>query len=446
MDDYKIYPKQFKSSKIPVEKNRCFFLMPFSKEFDYIYGVIKNDMQESGFICNRADEISGSKPIMNKILTEIFKSQYIITDLTNYNPNVFYELGIAHAFKDSQNIIILKQKNCKIPFDITHLTYIDYDANNLKFLTSVIKTFIQENSYISDFHEVLNIKGIINLIHDNKDDFVYYLQTLLDNKLNIATRILNGETNELSDSDIEQFLFELQNIISKTIADRYFEYLQGVLHVYYEILTSCTAFPVTEFFVRNFLTDFFIKFNLTENDILSWKTDLILTLANKEKMINLTMSWIIQYFSRSKSGTIDLNRYKIENFLMTTNSIQINEVIKNAIMDKDCHIREHMADIIGEKKLYTAKSILYMQLEIENNFFTAASLITAAGKLDDEQGVLHINNWIKRNISEIKKTQQFFVLKHAYIAIKKLDTSVELNRLNEFNLHYGEFLKNYFIL
>ncbi len=53
-------------------------LMPFSKEFDHIYGVIKNDLNDCGFICNRADEISGSKPILNKILTEILKSQYII--------------------------------------------------------------------------------------------------------------------------------------------------------------------------------------------------------------------------------------------------------------------------------------------------------------------------------------------------------------------------------
>lgn len=90
MKDYKIYPKQFINDKIPIEKNRCFMLMPFSPEFDYIYGTIKKDLNENGLICNRADEIAGSKPILNKILTEILKSRYIIADLTDYNPNVFY--------------------------------------------------------------------------------------------------------------------------------------------------------------------------------------------------------------------------------------------------------------------------------------------------------------------------------------------------------------------
>ena len=97
--DYKIYPKQFINDKIPIEKNRCFMLMPFSPEFDFIYGTIKKDLNDNGLICNRADEIAGSKPILNKILTEILKSRYIIADLTAYNPNVFYELGIAHSFK-----------------------------------------------------------------------------------------------------------------------------------------------------------------------------------------------------------------------------------------------------------------------------------------------------------------------------------------------------------
>ena len=38
MDSYKIYPKQFRNAKIPIEKNRCFFVMPFSDDFDIVYG------------------------------------------------------------------------------------------------------------------------------------------------------------------------------------------------------------------------------------------------------------------------------------------------------------------------------------------------------------------------------------------------------------------------
>ena len=176
MKEYKIYPKQFLYERIPVEKNRCFMLMPFSEDFDYIYGVIKKDLNDNGLICNRADEIAGSKPILNKILTEILKSRYIIADLTNYNPNVFYELGIAHSFKDAPNILLLKQKDSKIPFDLTHLTYIEYTPDNLRFLTATIRNFIQENKYLSEFHEALNLGGITTLVCDNHETFIDYLQ------------------------------------------------------------------------------------------------------------------------------------------------------------------------------------------------------------------------------------------------------------------------------
>ena len=80
--DYMVYPKQFRAAKIPIEKNRCFFLMPFSESFDLIYGTVKDNLMANGYVCNRVDEITGSKPIISKILIEILKAQYIIVDLT----------------------------------------------------------------------------------------------------------------------------------------------------------------------------------------------------------------------------------------------------------------------------------------------------------------------------------------------------------------------------
>ena len=81
--DYLIYPKQFRAAKIPIEKNRCFFLMPFSEPFDVIYGTVKDILMGSGYTCNRVDEITDSKPIISKILVEILKAQYIIVDLNS---------------------------------------------------------------------------------------------------------------------------------------------------------------------------------------------------------------------------------------------------------------------------------------------------------------------------------------------------------------------------
>ena len=51
MDLYSIYPKQFRNIKIPIEKDRCFVLMPFSENYDKLYGTIKDTLLDLGINC-----------------------------------------------------------------------------------------------------------------------------------------------------------------------------------------------------------------------------------------------------------------------------------------------------------------------------------------------------------------------------------------------------------
>lgn len=60
MDNYKIYPKQYRNEKISIQKNKCFVLMQFSEDLDIVYGTIKEELNDAGFVCNRADDVSGS--------------------------------------------------------------------------------------------------------------------------------------------------------------------------------------------------------------------------------------------------------------------------------------------------------------------------------------------------------------------------------------------------
>lgn len=76
----------------------------------------------------------------------------------------------------------------------------------------------------------------------------------------------------------------------------------------------------------------------------------MLALANNNKLLDICLPWIINYFSQSKSSIIDLNRYKLESFLMNSTSKEVETVIISSLFNDDCHIREHMADIIGAKK------------------------------------------------------------------------------------------------
>jgi hypothetical protein len=444
MENYKIYPKQFRNSIIPIEKNRCFVIMPFDSSFDFIYGNIKQVLSDNGFICNRVDEISGSKPIMNKILTEIFKAQYIIADLTSLNANVYYELGIVHSFKDSQNIILLMQKGQKIPFDTTHLNHILYDSNNLKLLTSNILQQLSDNSKIYSFSEALQQKGIINIIHENQDEFVTNLQDTFREYIFIITDILMKNESYFSEEIVtELFMKYLSHIRSSINRD----YLEGMINLLFELLLSCSQYTISDQITYDILYGkIFITFGLSEQEVLEYRTKYAILLASQNAKINTSMAWLIDYFKKSKSSVIDLNRYKIERFLMITSNDKINEILIDSIRNENNYIREHIADICGEKLLYSASQTLMTQLLSEENIFTATSLIASIGKLSDSKGSITILKWIESHKEEIITTKQFFVLKHSRIAIEKIDIRMNTKDLKEFDAIYYEYIKNYFIL
>ncbi len=447
MDNYIIYPKQLRKQIIPVEKNRCFFLMPFSEEFDGIYGAIKQCLNDAGFICNRADEIMGSIPILTKILNEIMKSQYIIVDLTNSNPNVFYELGIAHTIKEARNVLLLKQKDYQVPFDINHLTYTEYNPNNLKLLTASIRSFLNESKSKNVFYEALNQHGIINYIDENNNDFIeILLENLDDNDVICLTNILLNESKDIAPEKIEQALLDIRSIITQELNNRNYGIVSKLLNVYYEVLRSLKETDIARVHIEQLLNDYFNQFNINNALVQEYKTRLTILLAKQELYMDIVLPWILNYFSRSKTATIDLNRYKVESFLMTSTSEQINTAIINRLCDSDCYIREHMSDIIGEKRLIAGTSLLYVQLAKEENYFTAQSMMEAIGKLKQPGGIEVIKRWINIHKDNIIKTNQLFVLKHAFIAISALDSSTDKIHITEFKNEFEGVLKDYYII
>lgn len=446
MNEYNIYPKQYQHANIPIEKNKCFVIMPFKKEFDYIYGVIKDGLNNAGYTCNRVDEISGSVPIVAKILNEILSARYIIADLSGCNPNVFYELGVSHSFKDAHNIIILKQKSSSVPFDIMHLTYVEYDENNVKLLVSNILKSIEDVKYISDFQETLNIKGIIPFVSDDNSDFVDFLKQKLGKNLIPITKLLQETQQYNTQSDLENILNNYKLILVETIKSGNNKWIEKTLMLYYEILKSSANSDYSIISVEQFINNsFFALNNITDSRIIIWQTDLCISLAKADKMLHIVLPWIIKYFSRTKTATIDLNRYKLEAFLVTSSDDKVNEVICNAVMDENCYIRENIADIIGEKRLHLAKPILIKQLASEENYYTAISIIEALGKIGEPTCTKEIMSWTISHEKAIIAQKQFFVLKHVRIALNKLDNGLD-NVLEKFDMRYGKYLENYFYL
>ncbi len=126
--------------------NTCFVLMPFEQRLTEIYErYIKPPINKRTTLkCIRADDIFAPRPIMNDIWTEIARAKVIVADLTTRNPNVLYELGMAHTL--GKRTIIISQTIEDVPFDLRGVRIILY-ANTLsgyeKLSEEIIK-YVQE--------------------------------------------------------------------------------------------------------------------------------------------------------------------------------------------------------------------------------------------------------------------------------------------------------------
>ena len=90
------------------------------------------------------DEIYKPTKIMDDVFSTIIQSQLVICDLTNRNPNVLYETGIAHAL--NCEVIMITQDMDDIPFDLRQFRAIKYLSNQegLLKLTADLQQTIQE--------------------------------------------------------------------------------------------------------------------------------------------------------------------------------------------------------------------------------------------------------------------------------------------------------------
>ena len=99
--------------------------MPFDQQFDSAYqDLIEPALSESGYAVSRADELQNHRSILRDIVQSIEQASLIVADLTGDNPNVYYELGIAHAL--NKPVIMMTQGISHLPFDLKPYKVIPY--------------------------------------------------------------------------------------------------------------------------------------------------------------------------------------------------------------------------------------------------------------------------------------------------------------------------------
>lgn len=123
-----VTPK-LKKTAVPAEAS-CFVMQPFSGHLGTYYeAIFRPAIEKAGLIPVRADDdIFATGKIMDQVWRGIRNATVLLAELTSKNPNVFYELGLAHALE--KPVVLISSNQEDVPFDLRHIRTIFYDQND----------------------------------------------------------------------------------------------------------------------------------------------------------------------------------------------------------------------------------------------------------------------------------------------------------------------------
>ncbi len=132
----------------------CFVIMGFGEKTDLGTGRVLNmDMTYQFLIkpvceglsiqCIRADEIKHSGVIDVPMYEWLYKADLVIADISTLNANAIYELGVRHALKPSTTIV-MAESQLKYPFDLNHISIMNYVHLGSDIGGSTIQTFTKQ--------------------------------------------------------------------------------------------------------------------------------------------------------------------------------------------------------------------------------------------------------------------------------------------------------------
>ncbi len=194
------------------QKN-VFVAMPFRPELNFFFLYLKRHLEEKfGLTVERGDARVLTKPLMDKIRDQILRADLVIGDISGNNPNVFYELGLAHA--NGKAVIFMTQESPQnAPVDIRQFEFIEYDLSRHEDLLAKIDNAIQSffmKSYEELFEEARNL-----LQRFNTDVGLMCGQAPLDE---FQAKVMGGEQTGGIPSPEEEAL-RAQFLLPKIISD-----------------------------------------------------------------------------------------------------------------------------------------------------------------------------------------------------------------------------------
>jgi len=126
-----------------IGKKRTLLIAPFTNTEGEVRETVRKGLQDLGLEVVRFDQLPAGAQSANAFIDAVRTSDFIVADMTEKNPNVYYELGIAHGLRKPTILIVSYRSNDSIPSDLSGFQYVVYDPENLDALSHSLKNAAQ---------------------------------------------------------------------------------------------------------------------------------------------------------------------------------------------------------------------------------------------------------------------------------------------------------------
>lgn len=292
-------------STAAVSRPSAFVIMPFDcaehkkgkrgpypprnrSDLDKLFDLIKLFLEREGYVVRRSDSAGN---ILESIVHDIHKSSIIVAILTGLNPNVMYELGIAHGLR--KKTILLTEEITELPFDLKGYNCLKYEygsgekhkafGRDIKKLIEKIssgeqhtfgpvETHLQISDYSVSLYEKRVCKRRLETLFREVSALTIGQVTLLSLVCNAADHKIHVEKDWVK--------LDVKNIVENTPAELWDETKASVDQL--TELSWCLRLMVTE----NYLLDEYVSI-VEREAILSYCHTLLTTIAINVRLTSL---------------------------------------------------------------------------------------------------------------------------------------------------------------
>jgi len=207
------------------EKKICFVISPIGEEGSetrersdqVLKHIITVSVEQLGYEVIRADKISEPGIITTQIIEHIVDAELVIADLTEKNPNVFYELALRHAIR--KPLVQMIKKGEVIPFDVAATRIIQFDLHNLDSVAAAKEDIISQVKSLeagkSEVHNPISVSLDLKVLKESGNIEERSLADVVEAISDLRLAVTSVDKGTISPKMFEEFKMLIDNLPSR---------------------------------------------------------------------------------------------------------------------------------------------------------------------------------------------------------------------------------------